>query len=78
LEEAYYLLLVGDLFDVEDALDALAVPTEPRSLDVGGSEEELFAVIGWANPGLPDRRPDLYERGLTAAQVTELAARPPP
>jgi hypothetical protein len=49
------------------------LPEELSSLDEDGSEEEFFAILGWANPGLPDPRPDPYERGLTAAQVGEFA-----
>jgi hypothetical protein len=70
---AYYLLVVGDETDTRAAVAALGVPDELRSLDEGGSDDELFAVLRWANPGLPDPRPDPYERGLTAAEFNELA-----
>jgi hypothetical protein len=40
-----------------------------RDLD----DDEFYEILGRANPGLPDPRPDPYERGLTAAQVDEFA-----
>ncbi len=38
--------------------------------DVDGQLERMLA---WGNPGLPDPRPDPYERWLTVEQVTEFA-----
>ena len=49
------------------------IPDELRSLDEDGSEEEFYSVLAWACPGLPDPKPDPYERGLTAEQVNEFA-----
>ena len=68
---SYYALLLGD----EEALREIApdLPEELSSLDDDGSDEELHAILTWASPGLPDRRPDPYERGLTAAQVDAIA-----
>lgn len=67
---AYYLLLSGE--GHESALDALGVPAAFRSLPGNGSDDEFYARLAWASPGLPDPRPDPYERGLTAAQVHAL------
>lgn len=67
---AYYLLLDGG--DHESALDALGVPPPLRSLPDDGSDEEFYARLSWASPGLPDPQPDPYERGLSAAQVDAL------
>jgi hypothetical protein len=36
-------------------------------------DQEFHAVLTWACPGLPDPRPDPYERGMTADQVDEFA-----
>jgi len=38
-----------------------------------GEPAQVYAVLGWACPGLPDPKPDPYERGLTAEQVNEFA-----
>ena len=67
---AYYLASLGAPVD---ALDALGVPDELRSLDEDGSDEEHFALLSWASPGLPDPCPDPYERGLTAPEVDAIA-----
>jgi hypothetical protein len=40
-----------------------------RDLD----DDDFYEILGRANPGLPDPRPDPYERGLTAAQVDDFA-----
>ena len=42
-----------------------------RDLD----EEAFYEILGRANPGLPDPRPDPYERGLTAAQIVRARRR---
>jgi hypothetical protein len=70
---AYYGLLLGDPAQVEELISELEIPEELRSLEDEGSDEEFYAVLAWACPGLPDPRPDPYERGLTAAQVDEFA-----
>jgi hypothetical protein len=36
-------------------------------------DDDFYEILGRANPGLPDPRPDPYARGLTAAQVDEFA-----
>ena len=69
----YYGLLLGEPERVEELVAELDVPEELRSLDEDGSDEEFYAVLAWACPGLPDPRPDPYERGLTAEQVNEFA-----
>jgi len=68
---AYYALLLGD----DEALREIVpeLPEELSSLEEDGSEDELYALLAWASPALPDPRPDPYERGLTAAQVAEIA-----
>jgi SMI1 / KNR4 family (SUKH-1) len=73
---AYYLLLLGDETDTRKAVAALGVPEGLRSLDESGSADEFFALLNWANPGLPDARPDPYARGMTAAEVEEFARMP--
>jgi SMI1 / KNR4 family (SUKH-1) len=37
------------------------------------NDDDFYEILGRANPGLPDPRPDPYKRGLTAAQVDEIA-----
>jgi hypothetical protein len=69
---AYYLLLLGDETDTSAAVDALGLPSELRTLDEGGTDEEFFAVLHWANPGLT-RPPDPYEQGITVEHVREAA-----
>ena len=69
----YYGLLLGEPAEVEELIRELEIPEELRSLDDDGSEEEFYAVLAWACPGLPDPEPDPYERGLTAEQVNEFA-----
>jgi hypothetical protein len=71
----YYGLLLGGGPEVAAMLEEFEVPDELTSLDADGSDDEFYAILGWANPGLPDARPDPYERGLTAAQVDEIARR---
>jgi hypothetical protein len=68
---AYYLLLLRDDEPTDAALDELALPDHLREL--GDGDDGLFELLAWANPGLPDPRPDPYERGLTAAEVGTLA-----
>jgi hypothetical protein len=68
---AYYLLLLRDDEPTDAALDELALPDHLREL--GDGDDDLFELLAWANPGLPDPRPDPYERGLTAAEVGTLA-----
>ena len=58
--------------DVKAEFPEFELPEE-LALSEDSSEDEFFAILQWANPGLPDPRPDPYERGLTAAQVDETA-----
>jgi hypothetical protein len=69
----YYGLLLGEPAQVEELVAEFEIPEELRSLDEDGSDEEFHAVLAWACPGLPDPKPDPYERGLTAEQVNEFA-----
>jgi hypothetical protein len=71
---AYYLLSYADVEDTADAIEALGVPEHLRVLD--GSDDDYDALLQWANPGLPDPRPDPYSRGLTADEVAAYARRP--
>ena len=71
----YYGLLLGEPSQVQAMIAELEVPEELSSLDEDGSDEEFYAVLAWACPGLPDPKPDPYERGITAEQVNELRAR---
>jgi hypothetical protein len=68
---SYYALLLGDAETLREIAPEL--PEELSSLDEDGSDDELYALLAWASPGLPDPRPDPYERGLTAAQVDGIA-----
>jgi hypothetical protein len=70
---AYYILLLGNPDEVSTMVEAYELPEELSSLEEDGSDDEFYAILGWANPRLPDPRPDPYERGLTAAQVDEIA-----
>jgi SMI1/KNR4 family protein SUKH-1 len=67
----YYALLLGDTDSLREIAPEL--PEELSSLEDDGSDDELYALLAWASPGLPDPRPDPYERGLTAAQVDTIA-----
>jgi hypothetical protein len=57
------------------------MPDRPSPEDLGeiceeaGGEELLGGnlSLNWASHGLPDPRPDPYERGLTAARVDAIA-----
>jgi SMI1-KNR4 cell-wall len=69
---AYYLALIGYPDEMKAEFPEFDLPEELALTD-DGSEDEFFAILRWANPGLPDPRPDPYERGLTAAQVDEIA-----
>jgi len=69
----YYGLLLAEPAQVEELISELGIPEELASLDENGSEDEFYAVLAWASPGLPDPRPDPYERGLTVEQVDEFA-----
>jgi hypothetical protein len=71
---AYYVALIGAADDVKAEFPEFELPEELASLEENGSDDEFYAILGWANPGLPDPRPDPYERGLTAAQVREFAS----
>jgi hypothetical protein len=68
-EEACPAVVAEDL----ECVAEFEIPEELRSLDEDGSEEEFYSVLAWACPGLPDPKPDPYERGLTAEQVNEFA-----
>jgi hypothetical protein len=69
---AYYLMLLADEEETSEALAALDLPAHLRGLD-GDGDDDLFELLVWASPQLPDPRPDPYERGLTAAEVGSLA-----
>ncbi len=69
---AYYAALTGDPDNVVEEVPEFELP-DKLALKDGGSDDEFYAIMQWANPGLPDPRPDPYERGLTAAQVDEIA-----
>ena len=69
---AYYAALTGDPDNVVEQVPEFELP-DKLALKDGGSDDEFYAIMQWANPGLPDPRPDPYERGLTAAQVDEIA-----
>ena len=69
---AYYLMLLADEEETSEALAALDLPAHLRGLD-GDGDDDLFELLVWASPELPDPRPDPYERGLTAAEVGSLA-----
>jgi len=73
---AYYLELVGASDDIKAEFPDFELPKELALTD-DGSEDEFFAILQWANPGLPDPRPDPYERGLSAAQVDKIARSEP-
>jgi hypothetical protein len=70
---AYYVLMLGEPDDISTMVKEFELPDELTSLDGDAGEDEFYAILQWANPGLPDPRPDPYERGLTAAQVDEIA-----
>ena len=69
---AYYLLLLSDEEDTSAALAALDLPEHLHELD-GDGDDDLFELLAWASPELPDARPDPYVRGLTAAEVGSFA-----
>jgi hypothetical protein len=56
----------------EPALDALGVPAELRSWEWDREDEAKYAAIAWADPDLPDPRPDPYHRGLDGDGVRAL------
>ena len=70
---AYYLLSFSEDEDTSAGLAALELPGRLRALPPDGDDDTYFELLAWANPELPDPRPDPYERGLTAAEVSALA-----
>jgi SMI1 / KNR4 family (SUKH-1) len=73
---------IGEVFEdaclavVGDGLDSFVRGCTGYDTQLGDrdlDEEDFYEILGRANPGLPDPRPDPYERGLTAAQVDEFA-----
>jgi hypothetical protein len=70
---AYYAALTEDEEVIEEVPE-FRLPDE-LALKDDGSDEEFHAIMRWANPNLPDPRPDPYERGLTAAEVDAIARR---
>jgi hypothetical protein len=68
---AYYLMLLSDQGETGPALSELGLPE--RLQELGDTDDDFFELLAWASPGLPDPRPDPYERGLTAAEVGSLA-----
>jgi hypothetical protein len=75
-QTAFHLLSLAEDEDLAEAIDALGLPEHLRQLDVRGSHDEYHTLLQWANPGLPDPRPDAYRRGLTEADVAAHARRP--
>jgi hypothetical protein len=69
---AYALLLLSDEEDTAEALAALDLPDYLHELD-GEGDDDLFELLAWASPQLPDARPDPYARGLSAAEVALFA-----
>ena len=70
---AFYLLSFSEDEDTSAGLAALALPDSLMGLPADGDEDTYFELLAWANPELPDPRPDPYNRGLTAAEVGALA-----
>lgn len=70
---AYYLLLLRDESDTSGAVDALGLPAELQTLD--GTDEEFFAILKWANPGL-SQPPDPYKHRVTVEKIRETAHAP--
>jgi hypothetical protein len=70
---AFYLLSFLEDEDVADALAAIELPEHLRELDLEDSDEAYYELLLWANPELPDPRPDPYTRGLTADEIGSLA-----
>jgi hypothetical protein len=66
---AFYLLSFAEDEDTSAGLAALDLPDRLRELPADGDDDTYFELLAWANPELPDPRPDPYERGLTAAEV---------
>jgi hypothetical protein len=69
---AYHLLSFAEDEDVSAALAAIGLPEHLRESDLE-DDEIYFELLLWANPELPDPRPDPYTRGLTAAEIGSLA-----
>lgn len=67
---AYHLLLTSDQLDPEPALDALALPAELRAPDP--DTNHCYALLQWADPDLPNPRPDPYLHGLNATELDRL------
>ena len=68
---AYYLPIEADGDPAAGRfLDEIGVPEHLRGRD---DEEGLWALLAWASPGLPDPRPDPYERPLAPEEITRLA-----
>ena len=70
---AFYLLSFAEDEDVDAALAAIGLPEHLRELDLEDGDEAYFELLLWANPELPDPRPDPYTRGLTADEIGSLA-----
>jgi hypothetical protein len=64
---AHCLRLLADDLETGEALTALDLPEHLQGL--GDDDDDLYALLAWASPGLPDPRPDPYERGLTGSEV---------
>jgi len=71
---AYYLLLLAE-HRAGAILDVLGVPDHVRRGSDELGDDDMAALLSWASPGLPDPRPDVYERPVTADQLREWAAR---
>jgi hypothetical protein len=75
---AFYLMSYAlDGYELGPALDALGVPNSLRLATPSLLDDASCRLLRWANPGLPDPRPDPYQRGVTPEQVNEVARRAP-
>jgi hypothetical protein len=69
---AYYLLMfASDGYDLGPALDAIGLPREIRGTYSIANDDEYYRLLNWANPHLPDKKPDPYGPGVTREQINE-------
>ncbi len=68
-----YFLPLGDPGDDPAVADCLAELGAPAPLTSPDDEEHFLRLLAWASPGLPDPRPDPYERPVSPAELTRLA-----
>jgi hypothetical protein len=62
---AYYLMLL----DSDAGLDALGVPERLRAPSAEMSDEALYDLRHWADPSLEESHGELYEHGISAAEL---------